>query len=139
MKLRNFSIIISLSLLVLVSCAKEQKPDLSHLLSSEYNFFEAWVQTVVPPAKIVSGTPATFSVSYMMPSPCYFLVGIKTYQDDFSISLLVLLDQPSPPPICAAVLVGKTSQFSVLFPRPGKYTINYKGIYGPESVQVNVN
>jgi hypothetical protein len=139
MQFKRFNLIFTLALLVLASCAKEQKPDLSHWLSSEYNFSQAWVQTVAPPASIASGTPATFSVSYMMPSPCYFLVGIKTYQDDFSINLLVLLDQPYPPPICADVLVGKISQFQVLFPRPGTYTINFKGINGPESIQVNVN
>ena len=138
MQFQKFKVIVTLAMLTLVSCSKEENVDLTRWLNSEENFFQAWIETVAPPPNIVSGTPATFSVSYIKPNPCYFLVGIKTYQDGFSVNLFVLLDYPDSGSICPQVLVGETSQFQILFPKPGKYTINFKGMNGTESLQVTV-
>lgn len=139
MKSRVIIIIGLFSVLTIFgSCAKNENPDLSHLLLSEYSFFISPVTNVAPPASIAAGVPATFSASYIKPSPCYYIVGIKTYQDGLSVNLYVLLDLPNPPTVCSDVLVGETSQFQIVFPQPGAYTISYKGTTGPESIEVIV-
>jgi hypothetical protein len=141
MQLKRFNLIFTLALLVLLgSCAKENpsfNADLSWL--SEDNYHSAIINKVEPTSSLVAGVPASFSVTYSKPNPCYFIVQVKTHINQFNVNLGVFLDYPNPPPICSDVLVEETTQFQILFPHKGTYTINFKGVNGVQSIAVNVN
>ncbi len=140
MNLKRIKWLALLSVMALCgSCSKEESANLSSSLFSEEGLFSAWINSVAPPSTLVAGTPVTFSATYTKPSPCYSKAVIRTRITGFEMELMVLLHPPNPSAICPDVLVAENSNFQVMFPRAGTYTIRYKGTHGPASIQLSVN
>lgn len=103
----------------------------------ESDGFVAPVLSLNPPANILAGQPSIFSVDYYKPQPCYTRTGINTSLRGFQMGLEVLLKRDHSDP-CADVIVGESAEFTVVFPYPGEYQINFLGSEGLDSLMVMV-
>jgi len=119
---------------ILSSCSKEFD---WWRLNPDKEGFSAPITLLEAPETIFAGQTVVFLVSYYKPQPCYTRTGVHTKLVGFEMEVEVYLKRDHVY-ACADVLVGETAEFSVIFPLPGNYFLNYKGPDGPEVLEVQV-
>ena len=103
----------------------------------ETSSFEAYILSIHLPSSLYAGQPAVFSVTYAKPQPCYTRTGINTHLRDSEMDIEVMLKRDHDD-ACPDMLVEESAEFSVFFPYPGTFTLKYKGMEGPEILEIEV-